>query len=252
MAERALLWAYGVVPASQPTPGVRGIEGADVSVVTSGDLAVLVSSVPGERFGAEQLQDRLEDLDTLAELARAHEAVVEAAMTHGDVVPFRMCTIYETGDAVRAALAGEANRFAEMLGRLHDTAEWSVKAFVQAPETAAASAPPASGIAYLASRRAQREAAESSRETLVDAVAELHATLADDALAAVLSRPQDRRLTGRNEEMLLNGAYLLGRESQDEFVRRLKALGRRYAERGLSVEVSGPWPPYHFVTEVVA
>jgi hypothetical protein len=252
MTERSLLWAYGVVPASQPAPGVRGIEGRAVAAVTHGGLAALASTVPAERFAGEALQQRLEDLETVAELARAHDSVLEAAMAGGDVVPFRMCTIYETRAAIERMLAAEASRFARLMARLHDKAEWGVKAFV-APRAGAADAPrPSSGIAYLARRRAERDAVAAEREAIETAAAEVHTALAERATSAVLSRPHDRRLSGRDQEMLLNGAYLLERRAEDDFARAVESLARTYRAQGLTLELTGPWPPYHFVVEAAA
>jgi len=72
-------------------------------------------------------------------------------------------------------------------------------------------------------------------------VAELHAELSDRSSAAVLLRPQDRRLSGRDREMIFNGAYLVRRADAAGFAHRVESFGR-----GLELEVTGPWPPYHF------
>jgi hypothetical protein len=249
MPESALMWAYGVVAGAQAAPDADGVDGRPVVLVVHGGLGALVSAVPSDRFSAEALQPRLEDLDTLAELARAHDAVLEAALEHGDVVPFRMCTLYATPQAVRDMLGAEADRFATELARLHGKTEWGVKGFAVPRGEESQQDRPASGAEYLARRRAQRRHAESAGDALASAVAEVHACLADRAAAAVASRPQDRRLSGRDLEMVLNGAYLVARDGADEFAGELLALRRRHAESGLTLELTGPWPPYHFVSE---
>jgi hypothetical protein len=162
-----------------------------------------------------------------------------------------MCTIYETRPAVERMLAAEASRFARLMAQLHDKAEWGVKAFVES--RAGADAPrPSSGIAYLARRRAERDAAAAEREAIETAAAEVHTALAERAASAVLSRPHDRRLSGRDQEMLLNGAYLLERRREDDFARAVESLARTYRAQGLTLELTGPWPPYHFVVEAAA
>src|SRR5215217_1724917 len=108
MSER-LWWAYGVVRDSIPgLIAAPGIEGCPVEVLRHGGLALLVSPVPREGYSTEALQERLNDLDTLAALARTHEAVLEAALAEGDVVPFRICTVYATRDAALEMLVAEA------------------------------------------------------------------------------------------------------------------------------------------------
>lgn len=250
MPEGALMWAYGVVPGDQAPVDADGVEGRPVRLVVHGGLGALVSAVPSERFSAEELQRRLEDLDTLADLARAHDAVLEAALERGDVVPFRLCTLYETPEAVRGMLGAEADRFTAELARLRGKTEWGVKGFAVPRAEESPQARPASGAEYLARRGAERRHAESTDEALASAVAEVHASLADRAAAAVASRPQDRRLSGRDLEMVLNGAYLVARDSADEFAGQVLALRRRHADRGLELELTGPWPPYHFVSEL--
>jgi hypothetical protein len=247
----SLLWAYGVVPCSPAPPlRVEGLEGRPVEPIANAGLAVLASAVPSDRFSRDELERSLEDLETLGRIARAHDRVLESALEDGDVVPFRIGTLYETPEAMCDMLAAEAHRLGMMLARVHDKAEWGVKAFVEPRAAAAPPDRPSSGIEYLARRRAQRERAEASSEAVETAAAEVHARLAQSASAAVLGRPQERRLSGRDAEMVLNGAYLVPRGEAGDFAALVDALGRRH--EGLTLELTGPWPPYHFVTETSA
>jgi hypothetical protein len=91
---------------------------------------------------------------------------------------------------------------------------------------------------------------EASSEAVETAAAEVHVRLAQSASAAVLGRPQERRLSGRDAEMVLNGAYLVPRGEARDFAALVDALGRRH--EGLTLELTGPWPPYHFVAETSA
>jgi hypothetical protein len=45
--------------------------------------------------------------------------------------------------------------------------------------------------------------------------------------------------------MVLNGAYLLRRADSGAFAALVEELGRRHAD--VELELTGPWPPYHFV-----
>ena len=46
--------------------------------------------------------------------------------------------------------------------------------------------------------------------------------------------------------MLLNGAYLVVRE--DTVLKgAVQELAERYGDRGVTYELTGPWPPYNFV-----
>jgi len=49
--------------------------------------------------------------------------------------------------------------------------------------------------------------------------------------------------------MVLNGAFLVGRDQLDAFRAAVGAHVRDYEAKGLSFDFTGPWPPYNFVGE---
>jgi hypothetical protein len=208
-----------------------------------------VTRVPLARFGEEAIKERLEDLEQLEALARAHDEILEEALAAGDVVPFRLCTIYESAESLRRMLERDGDALAATLARVSGKVEWGVKALLALPETASREPAhsPATGADYLSQKRERRAAAEAMSDAADVVVAGIHARLAERASAAVLSRPQDRELSGRDGEMVLNGSYLVPRSSGEEFTAFVEELGRQYREDGLVLETSGPWPPYHFV-----
>ena len=58
-------------------------------------------------------------------------------------------------------------------------------------------------------------------------------------------RRHDAALTGRTEQMVLNGAYLVDRDRAVEW----RAAVDRAVPGDVTVEVTGPWIPYSFVAE---
>lgn len=244
-----LLWVYGVVPAGhEEPPAAGGVDGHPVRLHRHAGLSALVSEVPPEHFGEEALTGRLEDLDALEALARAHEAVLAAALDSGAVVPFRLCTIYSSPDRLDAMLDRERLTLTAALDRLDGMQEWGVKAFLRAEAAVAAPDPePATGTEYLSRKRERRDAADAGRDATETVVAEIHARLAEYAAAAALSRPHDRRLSGRETEMVLNAAYLVPAGGAEGFRRTVEQLGARHESDGIELELTGPWPPHHFV-----
>jgi hypothetical protein len=244
------LWVYGVVPAGvEPATG-KGIDGHPVHVHRHAGVNALVSEVPEDRFTQDALSRRLEELESLEVLARAHEAVLERAMASGVVVPFRLCTIYSSPERLDALLDGEGVTLQAAFARLDGMQEWGVKAFVREPVGASATEAPdaaGSGMEYLTRKRERRDAAVAGRDATEAVVAEIHARLTERAAAAALSRPQDRRLSGRTTEMILNAAYLIPADGAEAFRTIVESLGQRHQADGIELEVTGPWPPYHFV-----
>ena len=238
-----LWWVYGVIaaPASLPAE-LRGVEGQHVELVQQDSLATLASPVPADEFSGAALERRLNDLGAIGAMARGHEQVLDSVLAERDVVPLKLCTLYLTQDALRAMLVAERERLLDALQRVRGAVELGVKVFAPPPR-AAESERPASGTQYLAARLAQRRRQADGEASLERSVAELHARLTDHAASAVLLRPQDRRLSGREQEMLLNGAYLVHRTETSAFAELVESLG---APGELGLEITGPWPPYHF------
>jgi hypothetical protein len=66
----------------------------------------------------------------------------------------------------------------------------------------------------------------------------------------VRNQPQDAALSGRREQMLLNGAYLVSRSDERRFQELVAELADGPLGAGLLVELSGPWPAYNFTGDV--
>jgi hypothetical protein len=243
------LWAYGVLDGDvADLPQRRGVDPAHtVELIRHDGLAAVVSQVPLDEFGERGLHESLEDLDRLEVLARAHEQVLDEALRRGAVVPFRMCTIYESPARVHEMLARERDQLTAALRRLRGMAEWGVKGYVvDRVDGEGAAAEPSSGAAYLSRKRADRDAAEIARQAIDAAVNTVHAELRERAADAVLSPPQAGPLSGHDGEMVLNAAYLVADPDVDGFSALVAELAGRHARDGLELALTGPWPAYHF------
>jgi hypothetical protein len=220
-------------------------------------VSAVVSRVRLQEFGAEALKRNLEDLAWLERTARAHEAVLARVLAGEAVVPLRLFTIFVDEVGVRDALRREREPFLAALTRLRGRTEWSVKILADPRALEAASRERGSalagaeaqgaGHAYFARKRVERGERDDARATIERAVEEAHARLRDQAAAATTLPPQDRRLSGRSGQMVLNGAYLVERSSAARFAAVTKELDARHREIGLTLELSGPFAPYNFV-----
>jgi hypothetical protein len=251
------VWVYGIMNGDVPDlprcPGVD--EDHDAELVRHAGLAAVVSAVPRDEYERTALEQSLEDLERLEMLARGHERVLDQALRLGAVVPLRLCTIYESTEHVREMLERERGSLADALQRLTSTAEWGVKAYLVPRDdktTDDVADGPAQGTEYLARRRGERDAAEAARSSAAATVELVHHRLSEHAVDALLSRVQDRRLSGREHEMVLNAAYLVPEERNADFQSLFLSLCRRHAEDGIVLELTGPWPAYHFAGAAAA
>ena len=195
-------------------------------------------------------------MEWLEEKARAHERVLDEALSRMTVVPLRLCTIYRGPEQVREMLASEHDVFADALGRLKGHAEWGVKLIAEpgALERAASRGPDgesdaelAPGAAYMRERGREARAAEQLELLAEDWAHDAHERLAAAAGEALRNPLPDPAVTGHEGDMLLNGVYLVPDAGLDAFRSAVDALQVDYAPRGVEVQLTGPWPAYNFV-----
>ena len=255
-------WAYGVLSSDHDLAGLDELEGIEpgtpVRVVAQGELAALVSPVPLADYGDERLREHLEDIRWVERTARAHEAVLDAVLASTSIVPLRLCTLYRDLDGVRRALSTDGETFAAALRRIDGCQEWGVKVFADADAGAGAGAgghgrpmdsdQRISGAGYLQSRRRQRDERRRAVEQRAAWVEEIHLELSAVARDATTNRPQRQELHGRQETMVLNGAYLVEQDRVADLEAVARELEERWSAHGLSLELTGPWPAYNFVS----
>jgi hypothetical protein len=244
-APRAL-YVYGVVPAGTELElSGAGVGSSDVRVLTEGELGAIVGAVPLEKFGEEPLRRNLEDRDWLERTAQAHEAVLERALGTTTVIPFRIATLYAAEPHLREFLATNRVALLGLLQQLEGKVELGVKAyFDRGAQSDARQAE--SGSDYLRRRQAEQEAARDADAFALDCARTSHEHLATAALEARSNRPQASELSGRTEQMLLNGAYLVER-GDERLGQALRELEKHFGPQGVTYELTGPWPPYNFV-----
>ncbi|WP_326837476.1 GvpL/GvpF family gas vesicle protein [Amycolatopsis rhabdoformis] len=242
------IWLYAVTRSAASLTGLPGVAASPPRVVEGGGLAAVVADVPLRSFGEDALRRNLEDLDWLAAVARAHDAVIATLAEQGPVVPIRLATVYHDDASVSAVLEARAGDFDRTLDHVAGRIEWGVKAFLEpAAEPARAAASPSgqgAGAAYLARRRTALASREDRQQRAAEQVGRLHAALAESAADACRHPPQSRELAGVDGPMVLNGAYLVEAEQADRFAETVAACGRD--SDVLSVRLTGPWPPYSF------
>lgn len=255
-------WAYCVVDsarAAKLAAGLSGIHpGSAVEALVEGDLAALLSPVPLAEYGDERLREHLEDISWLERTARAHEAVQETVMRDAPLVPLRLCTIYRDRERIRHVLRAHAGLFAENLAAVQGCAEWGVKVFLDlergldhpAPESSSvAEARRPTGAQYLADRQRERDQVRAADEDCARCAGEVHRAVAGVARADRANPVQRPEAHGREAEMILNAAFLVEHTRVEDLQHTVLALQDRWAPEGLLVELTGPWPPYNFVSD---
>ncbi|THA51398.1 GvpL/GvpF family gas vesicle protein [Streptomyces sp. A1136] len=255
-----LLYVYTVLrSAPPPSPPLaldaRARLGRGLGLVEYRGLAAVVEPVEAVDFDEEPLRAHLEDLDWLADVARAHHDVVAHVGHRTTTVPLRLATLCRGRSGVRRMLADAYEVLGEALERVTDAEEWGVKLYAQpaaqpaSPDTPPAesgpgAAPAPSGRDYLRRRLAHRRAEADRTGEARRAAEALHQRLTGEASGAVLHPPQQQQLSQAPGQNVLNAAYLVPTAHRQAFLDRVPAADD--LPPGVRVEVTGPWVPYSF------
>jgi Gas vesicle synthesis protein GvpL/GvpF len=249
-------YVYGVVEAGKaPQPADLHDLGVQQSlaVVTEGELTAVVSRVPADEFAEDELRAHLNDMTWVESVALAHERVLDALCRQTTVIPMRLCTVYKTEGGVREMLRRESDALLETLRNLEGKVEWGVKVFFErrsASRSATREQPSregASGAEYMDHRRRERDRGRQLDEQIEVAVAEIHERLDSLSEESTLNQPQRPEVSAHPGEMVLNGAYLVQRENESAFHEQAAVLESRFADIGIELVLTGPWPAYNFL-----
>jgi hypothetical protein len=139
-------------------------------------LFIAVADLPLDRYSEAAINTGLADLDWVSRVAVAHEAVVESFIASTAVLPMKLFTIFTTDERARAHVRSQSARIATLVKRVANHHEWGVRVILdRAPAAAArpkkkAPARAATGVSYLAQKKAHRDAskelASRARETV--------------------------------------------------------------------------------------
>ena len=247
MAERC--YVYAIVPATARLPeGPVGF-GGPLLAVTCRHLAAVVS-----RMGAAAGAEDGVTLPPSRENLLHHEAVVEAVCEGGAALPVRFGTVLAHSNAVSRALSQHYDNLLADLARLGDKIEFGVTALWRQARQSEPESPPvgerrsraqaaagsgARGTAYLTARLAEHQQAEALRKRAQALAAELDAGLRPHVIEC-------RRSLCPSERLALRDVYLVEREQRGAFAEAFDELRGRHPE--LHLLMSGPWPPYSFVS----
>src|ERR671936_448337 len=154
-------------------------------------LRLVVADAPLSRYGEEAIQRGLSNLDWVSRAAVAHEAVIEFFIDVDAVLPMKLFTLFTSDERALAHMRADRPRIAALVKWLAKHHEWGVRVVldrdraVRMPRGAAKTAAgAATGTAYLAHKKAQRDAARELAERARETVAAVYDRLALRARAS--------------------------------------------------------------------
>lgn len=252
-----VLYVYAFGHAGHPLPErVEAIDSSErLDAITTGDLAAFVTPVDDIDFSQVTIDSRAKDVEWLGSIGYRHQSVMSALMHGGTIVPLRAFTLFASHESLRRHLAAERDRLSKLLERLDGKEEWTLRiefeperwseALVQRVDTLRALASEiegaAAGKAFLLRKKLDDERKRASREAEQQVMAEVERAVLEKLACDTVAETRQQR----------SGAFpqinvLINRDEEAGLEDLRDALARRYAEEGVTVALTGPWPPYTF------
>jgi hypothetical protein len=217
---------------------------------------LVVSTVPEREYGEAAVQRSIQDLDWVGPCALAHEAVIEHFLTADAVLPMQLFALFNSDERAVAHVTGHRRRIARILTRIQRQLEWGLRLVWAPPEAEAGSGralsgrsvrrrPVMSGVDYLVRKRELRDRSSTSlRRARADAN-RLYRAMAGKASAARRKTDVERAASG--SRLLLEAAFLVPARRAGAFKAAVHRHTGALEQSGISVSLTGPWPPYHFI-----
>jgi hypothetical protein len=233
------LYLYGITranarPAHVAAPGIDGA--GSVEALPCSNLLCWLSRVDRREF-ADELPQRMENLEWLADASVRHQRVVSAIAAKADVLPARFGTVYLSEASLAQDVKKRKRALDAALRRIAKADEWGVKIF--APTTATAPVSAKSGRDYL--QKKAEVLRERGRQPASPEVLGLASALRRIATAST----EGGKVSGGQRNLEWQGSFLVPRARRRQWDAALKKHAARLQD-GRRLECTGPWPPYSF------
>lgn len=228
-------------------------------VFFSGTYAI-VSEVSPDDFSEDNLKKHLADMGWVEKNIRLHEKVIEEIMKDQAVLPFKFGTIFESEANVEKLLKINNVEFKAVLDILEGKEEWGLKIYCNSEyfkdalcagneriteidkEILAAGIGKAFFLKKKKDEIIKDVINEKISEYTKDCFERLKVTAVDNKINNILPK----EVTEKQEDMVLNAAFLINNKRIKEFQNVLEYLKTKYTDKGLIFDCTGPWPPYNF------
>jgi hypothetical protein len=256
-----VLYVYAVT--REPvTPDTEGVDGTRrFGTVTAGWVSAVFTAVPAEEFSQDVIDRRAGDLEWLGAIGYRHQAVVSDLMKSAAIVPLRAFTLFSSEEALRTYLYENNDMLEAALDRLDGKQEWTLRIELEPEKWSEALTSrveslralqgeidtAAPGKAFLLRKKLEDEKKRASHAAEQELVAEIERAVLDKLRCETVAESRERR----------DGAFpqinvLVNRDEEASLQELHADLGARYEKEGVTLALSGPWPPYTFAGETNA
>jgi hypothetical protein len=209
------------------------------------DIWAVVADAPLERFAGEALQQELQDVESISRHAFAHASVIEFFFRRSSVIPLKLFTLFSSDEKARRDMRSRLASLKRMFAALRGLEEWGVRIIASEVEAEAARTLD-SGRDYLQlKKRLHDQTAAPPRATMhaVDGALRSLGRLASNTRKETFPPP------ARGRPYIKGASFLVAAKRRTAWKKEAAKTAAALAAQGHRLEMSGPWPPYHFVSK---
>jgi hypothetical protein len=235
-----VLYLYGVSEALTADPIQQlGVGQGAIEALVCGPVMCWISQVPGVEF-EQHLPRNMENLDWLAGASVSHQQAMAAIAEKVDILPARFGTVFRNEGSLRRHVLRHLRELRHDFKRLKGADEWGVKVF--AAKTHLGRGSIRTGKEYLLAKAALLP----KRRTEVEGTGEF--SRFEQALGRVaIESTAPGSISSGQPGLRFQTTILVRRSDRKKLESLLTRFSRRWAEER-TIECTGPWPPYSFVS----
>lgn len=257
--ESELIYLYCV---TNKVPKLKGAENLvdKLYFVYHRGLYAVVSKVSGCEFGEENLKKNLANFEWIKQKVGIHEKVIEGVMKESCVVPFKFGTIFNAEDNLKTMLEEHAEALGGNLKNLEGKEEWGLKIYCDMEKLKGAVGKEdaeilkideeigssSCGKAYLLKKKKEELIKDALGKRINEYGKACFELLRGLSFAGRINKLLPKEVTEREEDMVLNSAFLVDKSKVAEFIQEVDAFKAEYNDKGFNFDCTGPWPPYNF------
>lgn len=226
------------------------------------DFFAVVKYVSAIDFSEENFQKHLSDISWVEIHVREHLEIINKIMEFCTVIPFKFGTIYNSKESLEKFIQDYSDSLKENFNQLSEKEEWAVKIYcdrnllskkIDELSTDAAtltkqileSSP---GKAFLLNKK-KIELIENEMDRLCNLYGqEYFEEIKNLCEATSLGNLLPKEFSGREDTMILNASFLVKAEKVIDFRNHITKMSEKVRDSGFVIEVSGPWPPFSFIS----
>jgi hypothetical protein len=263
--EEPFIYLYGLIPTQEldkgSIPAFSGIDDSYESFVkTIRDVTAVLCPVKGSEYSEYSLDKKTSDISWLKEKAIHHHQVLSELQQQFTVIPLKFCTIFTSLDRLEDSLNKSYEKILSLFSLLKNKEEWNLKVYCnenhlrkfveehhpvirKMKEELRDMSP---GKRYLKEKLLDQTILTKIKEQQEEIGEFIHNKVKPLSINYDMKEDLNKRVTGRTDEMILNSVYLIDKDNVAQF-KEIVTIGKdNYPTQELKIEVSGPWPIYHF------